>query len=261
MGDEPAHVHEHLTAGDLSGPGHRRQRRSRQPDLSKEPSRRRAGVQRAHRGVRVELPHDPAGGRVRQRHLGGRLLVLHRIGQCLGAVHRGRRAWAGVSARQHAEQRLLRWPSQGGQPLRRVHRLSRCQHRQAGLAFPDGASRNLGLRPPRAPEPDHHSGGRRDHRRGGGGGEDRIRLRLRSGHRRTGVADRGASGAGKRRARRAGRPDPALPHEASAVRPSGVQRGRSAGLHSRAEGDGARGRQGVSAGHAVHPAVPGRGRS
>ena len=39
-----------------------------------------------------------------------------------------------------------------------------------------------------------------------GGGEDRIRLRLRSGHRRAGLADRRTSGAGKRRARREGPP-------------------------------------------------------
>ena len=145
VGDEPAPVHEHLTAGGLQGPGHRRQRRSRQPDLPEKPSGRRAGVQRPHRRIRLELPHDSPGGRVWQRHLGGGLRLLYGIGQCLGALHRGRRTRTRVSADQHAEQRLLRRPSEGGQPLRGVHRMSRRQYRQAGLALPDRASRDLGL--------------------------------------------------------------------------------------------------------------------
>ena len=69
---------------------HRRRRRSS--------SRRRAAregerqglhprLRRAHRQASVDLPHDSAAGRVRQRHVGKRFVVVHRQRRQLGADH------------------------------------------------------------------------------------------------------------------------------------------------------------------------------
>ena len=43
-----------------------------------EPEGLRARIRRAHRQAALDLPHDSASGRVRQRHVGGRLVVVHR---------------------------------------------------------------------------------------------------------------------------------------------------------------------------------------
>ena len=67
-------------------------------------------------------------------------------------------------------QQLLRRPPAREQPVRREPRLSRGEDRQARVALPGGASRHLGLRLSRAPDPrrDH---GRRAAHQGGDAGE------------------------------------------------------------------------------------------
>ena len=61
-----------------------------------------------------------------------------------------------LHAGQHAEQRLLRRPPARAEPVRRIDRLPRRQHRQAQVALPDRPSRLVGLRPGVGAEPRHH---------------------------------------------------------------------------------------------------------
>ena len=69
--------------------------------------------------------------------------------------------------------------------------------------FQDSPSRTLGLRQPGAAEPRHDHGQRPAHRRGRAGHQAGLHLRVRSGHRQAGLADRRAAGADRQR--RAGR--------------------------------------------------------
>ena len=117
------------------------------------------------------------------------------------------------------------------QPLRGGDRLPRRPHRRAGLALPDREARPLGLRPARRPDAVDHQRGRPGDRRGRGAREDRLRLCLRPGDRRAGLADRGPPGPAERRARRTGGRDPALPLEAGGVREAELHRGRRHRLH------------------------------
>ena len=48
----------------------------------------RPRLRRAHRQAALDLPHDSASGRIRQRHLGERLVVVHRQRRRLGADER-----------------------------------------------------------------------------------------------------------------------------------------------------------------------------
>ena len=64
--------------------------------LPQRSARRRARLQRADRQDGLELPHDSAAGRVRQRHVGERVVGVHRPHQRLGADD-ARRARAGCS--------------------------------------------------------------------------------------------------------------------------------------------------------------------
>ena len=54
----------------------------------------RPRLRRAHRQAPVDFPHDPAPGRVRQRHVAERFLVVHRQHRRLGADQRRRGARA-----------------------------------------------------------------------------------------------------------------------------------------------------------------------
>ena len=92
------------------------------------------------------LPHDSAGRRIRQRHLGQRFLEVHRPHQRVGADHARRGARPRLSARQHAEQRLLRRQSPRRQPVRRIAGVPRRANRRAQVALPDRSSRPVGLR-------------------------------------------------------------------------------------------------------------------
>ena len=70
LGDQQEALHQHVAAGRLQGPRHPRQRRRRSAHLPERSAGRRARVQRADRQAGVDVPHDSAAGRVRQRHLG-----------------------------------------------------------------------------------------------------------------------------------------------------------------------------------------------
>jgi hypothetical protein len=54
---------------------------------------------RAHRKAGVDLPHDSAAGRTRERHLAAGFVELHRTYQCLGADDPRRRAQGWSSCR------------------------------------------------------------------------------------------------------------------------------------------------------------------
>ena len=144
---------EHVAAGRLQGPRHPRERHRRPVDVPERSPRRRAGVQREDRQDGLELPHDPAEGRVRQRDLGARVVGVHRAHQRLGADDARRAARPALHAGRHAEQRLLRRPPPRRESVRRSARLPRCRDRQAEVAFSDRPPRAVGLRPGVAAEP------------------------------------------------------------------------------------------------------------
>src|SRR2546425_8109509 len=58
--------------------------------------------------VEVDVSHDPDTGRIRQRDMEGRFLVVHRKGQRLGDVQRRRRTGVRVRPAQHRRASLLR---------------------------------------------------------------------------------------------------------------------------------------------------------
>ena len=110
LGDQQEALHQHLAAHRLQGPDHRRQRRRRSADLQERSAGRRARVPRADRKAGLEVQHHPAARRVRQQHLGRRIVAVHRPHQRVGADEPRRAARPALHAGQHAEQRLLRRP-------------------------------------------------------------------------------------------------------------------------------------------------------
>ena len=113
------------------------------------------------------------------------------------------------------------------QSLRRLPARARRPHRQTPLAFPDGASRHLGLRRRHRAETPHRAPRRQDHRRRGAGQQTGLRLGVRPRHRPAPVAHRRAPRARLRHARREGLGHAALPHQAAAVRAPDLHGGRS----------------------------------
>ena len=82
----------------------RRDRRRRAPArrVAARPGERqglRPRLRRAHRQAPVDFPHDPAPGRVRQRHVAERFLVVYRQHRRLGADQRRRGARHGRTCR------------------------------------------------------------------------------------------------------------------------------------------------------------------
>ena len=94
----------------------RRDRRRRAPigrraARAGERERLRPRLRRADRQAPVDLPHDSAARRVRQRHVGEGLVDLHRQHRRVGADLGRRRARPRVPAGRTADRRLLRRPS------------------------------------------------------------------------------------------------------------------------------------------------------
>ncbi len=224
-----------LTTGRLERRRRRRRRAAHRPRPGEpgERARVRAGLRRPHGGAPVDLPHDSAGGGARGRYLGGGLLALHGQRGRLAAVLGRRRARARVPPGRGRHRRLLRWSPLGRQPLHAEPRGPRRAHGGAAVALPDDPPRDLGLRPARAARARRRRGRRANRSGRGAGHEAGLRVRLRPRDRRARVADRGAAGAGQRRPRRAGVPDAALSHEATALRPAGPDGGRPHRLHAR----------------------------
>src|SRR5207245_2413074 len=80
---------------------------------------------REEREAAVDLPHDSACRRGRQRHVGEGLVVLHGQRRGLGADERGRRAGPRVPADRAPNRGLLRRQSPRQQSLRRECRGAR----------------------------------------------------------------------------------------------------------------------------------------
>ena len=97
-------------AGHRQGRRHHRRGAYRGQPAGEPPQREglRARLRRAHGQAAVDLPHDPRARRVRQRHVGAGLRVVHRQHRRLGADERRRGARHGLPARRDADRRLLR---------------------------------------------------------------------------------------------------------------------------------------------------------
>ena len=141
---------------------------------------------------------------------------------------------------EHADERLVRRASAGRQPVRRIAGLRRRHDRQARLAFPDRASRPVGLRPAGGAGAVRHQGRRQADQGRGADHQDRLHVRLRSRDRQAGVADRRAAGAAIDGAGRANLADAAVSDQAGAVRAARLDRRQPDRLHARAAGRGAR---------------------
>ena len=162
----------------------------------------RARIRRPERQAHLDLPHDSASGRIRQRHMAERFVGLHGQHRRVVAVFRGRRARLRVSACRVADRRFLRRPSSGQQPVRGQPRVPRGEDRQACVAPAARPPRHLGLRHRLAAEPDQHHRQRQADPRRRAGHQAELRLRVRSRDGRSRVADRGAEGS-RRATRRA----------------------------------------------------------
>ena len=148
---------------------HRRPRRGRHAERHLRRGHRQGGAAgvdqgggRAHGRRAVGLPHGAAGGRLRRRHLGRRVVALLGEHQRVAADERRRGAGLRVPADGHPDRRLLRRAPAGRQPVRGERGRPRHRDRPADVALPGGAPRRLGLRLPRRPQP------RRRRRRGPG---------------------------------------------------------------------------------------------
>ena len=143
----------------------------------------------------------------------------------------------------------------GRQPVCREPGVRGRQDRQEGLAFSGGASRPVGLRLSRRADAARHRRGRQADQGGGAGQQTGLRLHVRQGDRKAGVADRGEAGADRdERARRSAVEDAAVPDQAAGVRVPGRHDRRSRGFHAGDPADGDRGRQGLHDRSAVHAA-------
>ena len=116
-------------------------------------------------------------------------------------VNGGANNWPGMALDEAARHRLradriggrglLRRRSARRQPLRQFAARARCRDRQTPLAFPVRAPRHLGSRSAVAAESRHDSAGWPNDRRGRAVDQARLRVRVRSRHRRAAVSDRG----------------------------------------------------------------------
>ncbi len=185
-----------------------------------------------NRQAAVDVQYDSAARRGGQRHLAERFLGGQRQHRRVESDQRGRRARARLPAGRIADRRSLRRPSSGQQPVFRQPGRRRSQDRRAQVALPAGSPHHLELRYFDGADPRRHRGqrpadqGRLDHV------EVRVHLRLRSRHRSAGLADRGARGSERRRARRMVFADAAVSDEAARLRSTGAHGGRADRLHA-----------------------------
>ena len=256
-----------LPLGGARAAGGRRRGRRRRPGLDRQrhagrpAARRRARLRRPHRRPALDLPCRAARRRAGHRDLGARVVERHRQRQGLEPDERRPGTGAASTCRSAAPPTSGTAASGPGANLysdslvcldartgERKWHYQMVHHDLWDYDNPDraGARRHHRRRPP-------HQGGR-------AGDQAGVRLRLRPRHRRAGVADRGAAGAGVHGARRVDRADAALPHPAGAVRSAGAHRRRPDRLHAGAEGRGARDRQAVDHRPDVHAADRSRAR-
>ena len=164
----------------------------------------RARLRRPHRQAPVDLPHDPDAGRVRQRHVGKRLVVLHRQHRRVGADLDRRGARDCVPARRTADRRLLRRAPARRRAVRREPGRRRSADRQTQVALSVRPPRPLGHGSAVRADPRRHSDQRPDGEGGRSTDQAGVALRLRSGHGSADLADRGTAGAEGRHRRASG---------------------------------------------------------
>ena len=139
---------------------HRHRRRAPARRRAEEQDQReglRPRLRRAHRQAAVDLPHHSAARRVRQRHLGERLVVVHRQRRRLGADDASTKSSASV----YLPVELPTGDYYGGhrpgnEPVRREPRRARSEDRQAQVALPARPPRHLGHRHPVRADPRRH---------------------------------------------------------------------------------------------------------
>ena len=155
---ETGEIGVHSTPAIVEGRRHRRlvvpRRRDRQH--AQQHQGPGARVRRAHRQAALDVQHDSAARRVRQRHVGERLVGRQRQHRRLDADHRRRGARPRLSAGRDADVGLLRRPSARQQPVRREPRLRRSEDRPAQVALPVRAPSALELRHVVGADPRRH---------------------------------------------------------------------------------------------------------
>ena len=134
----------------------RRSAKARRVQHAQQHQGSRARVRRAHRQAALDVQHDSAPGRVRQRHVGERLVGGQRQHRRVDADHGRRRARPRLSAGRDADVGLLRRPSAGQQPVRRKPGLRRSEDRPAQVALPVRAPSDLELRHVVGADPGRH---------------------------------------------------------------------------------------------------------
>ena len=180
----------------------------------------RPRLRRAHRQAAVDLQHDSAARRVRQRHVGEGFVGVHRQHRRVGADHGRRGARPRSTCRSRLPTaRLLRRPSPRQQPVRREHRRRRSEDRAAQVALPARPSRHVGHRHPvrRRSSRDITVNGRTI-KAAGAADQAGFLYVLRSRDRPADLADRGAAGAERRHAGRMVFADAAVPDQAAGLR-------------------------------------------
>ena len=142
---------------------HRRRQRDRRQHSGRRPHHaaggvagRRARLRRPDGRDEVDLPHHPAGRRVRRRLLAERVVALQRPLQRLVVHGRRRGARLRLPADGNAVERLVRRHAARQQPVRGEHRRRRRGDRRADVALPGDPPRALGLGLPHRAEPARH---------------------------------------------------------------------------------------------------------
>ena len=187
-----------------------------------------ARLRRAHRQAAVDVQHDSASGRVRQRHVGERIVGGQRQRRRLEPDRRRRGARPRLSAGRDAELRLLRRP-----PARATTCSPRASSRSTTRpASASGTSSSCTIR----------SGTWTSRRRRCSStspsngrpvkavavmGKQALLYRLRPRHRRADLSDRRAAGAAVRRAGREDVADAAVSDQAAGLRLPGRRRSRT----------------------------------
>ena len=210
----------------------------------------------------LEVQSDSAAGRVRRGHVEERLEDRQR--RASARTTRGRRTPPIRSSVSSTSRSASRSPTNtaaivpGDNLFGNSDRRDRREDGPAQVAFPDGASRHLGLRHPDGAEPSRRHVERspaQDHRVDDEAG---LGLRARSRDGRADLADARDAGVAERSARRTDVADAADSDTARAVLAAGPGRVGSHRLHAGDQGFGAQARAEVPHGPVLHPGVAGR---
>ncbi len=147
-------------------------------------------VQHRVRRAQVDVPHHSARGaggpRLVEVGQGGEL----RRRECLGRRDNRRNARMGVCRDRLGHRGLLRWISQGRQPLCQLGPGARRDDRRTEVALSDRSTRHLGLRQSSGANPRHHRVRTHCEGRRRAAHEDGLHVRPRSGHGQAAVSGR-----------------------------------------------------------------------